>query len=199
MDTYGAVYRRVLMPAWESMIRKRPTMKRWQNLERSQYRRGEEIEKIQLASLRRVLTHAGDHIPYYRDLFRTLRFSPAEISSVSDLAALPFLTKEIHSRALSGFARPPHACHAHSQAHQRLQRSAGLFRVRPQQRGVAAGREVARLRMGRYRPGAAPCTIGGCRLRSSGFGGAKARLDRYSVGRRMWTAFGRTRRAWRAS
>lgn len=45
----------------------------------------------QAAMLRRALRHAGDTVPYYRDLFRRLRFDPAR----SELAELPVLTKDL--------------------------------------------------------------------------------------------------------
>jgi phenylacetate-CoA ligase len=95
MDTYTAFYSRLLMPAWEGLVRDRPTMTRWALLDQTQWRPSEEIQKLRLAHLRRLLLHAGERIPHYRDLFRRERFDPAGLRTLDELAQLPILTREV--------------------------------------------------------------------------------------------------------
>lgn len=64
------------------------------------------LEAFQLEECRRFLAFAGEHSPYYQDLFRRVGFSPAQMNSLGDLKSLPVIEKEsliqenerIHSR-----------------------------------------------------------------------------------------------------
>jgi phenylacetate-CoA ligase len=72
-------------------------------LEESQWWPTEKLRALQIERLRTLLVDAGRHVPYYRDLFRALRFDPAAITSLADLQRLPFLTKPLirtHTEAL---------------------------------------------------------------------------------------------------
>jgi len=62
-------------------------------LERTERCSYEELEAIQLGSLRRLLTHAYANVPAQRDSMRAARFHPNDLRSVSDLAVLPILTR----------------------------------------------------------------------------------------------------------
>jgi phenylacetate-CoA ligase len=53
----------------------------------------EAIHRHQLARLSRLLEHAGDHVPYYRDLFRKHGFDHRAVTSVHVLTQLPVLDK----------------------------------------------------------------------------------------------------------
>jgi phenylacetate-CoA ligase len=53
----------------------------------------EQILRYQEESLQRLIKHAAEHVPYYRELFRKLGLSPQEIKTVSDLPKLPILEK----------------------------------------------------------------------------------------------------------
>jgi phenylacetate-CoA ligase len=46
-----------------------------------------------LVALRAMLIHAGTTSPHYREVFKRVGFDPNAVTSPSDLAALPFLTK----------------------------------------------------------------------------------------------------------
>ena len=46
-----------------------------------------------LAALKAMLIHAGATSPYYRDVFQRVGFDPNAVTSLSDLAALPFITE----------------------------------------------------------------------------------------------------------
>ena len=62
-------------------------------LERSQWWTPPELEAYRVARLRGFLIDIGDRVPYYRSLFRQCRFDPAGVASLTDLQALPLLTK----------------------------------------------------------------------------------------------------------
>jgi phenylacetate-CoA ligase len=178
MDTYGAFYRRVLMPAWEGVVRQRPTMKRWQELEKIQYRPRQEIEQIQLVHLKRLLAHAGDHIPYYRDLFREHGFAPAEITSLRDLALLPFLTKEIiREQYLDLVDERTRATHIHKHT----SGSSGQPVFFEYDRNSEVWRQAVKWRgygWAGYHPGMRSLHYWGMPVGLAGLTGAKARLDR---------------------
>jgi phenylacetate-CoA ligase len=53
----------------------------------------ERLRAVQVERLRRLLRHAGERVPFYRDAFRGLGIEPASIDSLADLARLPVLTK----------------------------------------------------------------------------------------------------------
>ncbi|MCF8256976.1 MAG: hypothetical protein K9J06_05460 [Flavobacteriales bacterium] len=55
----------------------------------------DEIRQEQLTLLKGNLIHANDKIPYYREMFRTIGFYPSDLTSLSQLSALPVLTKDV--------------------------------------------------------------------------------------------------------
>lgn len=93
MDVYGGMYRTVLMPGWER-LRGRRTFERLRYLERSQWEPASSVRALQAMELRRLLVHAGERIPYYRELFASVGFDPRRLASTDDLAKLPLLTKD---------------------------------------------------------------------------------------------------------
>jgi len=55
----------------------------------------DEIQAKQLARLSALLASAESHVPYYREMFRTLGCRSRDIRSLKDFAAIPVLTKDI--------------------------------------------------------------------------------------------------------
>lgn len=76
-------------------LRRSRTLKLLREIEREPFLASAEVQANQLARLTRLLAHAEQHVPYYRELFRSLKFSSRDIRSVADLAELPVLTKDI--------------------------------------------------------------------------------------------------------
>jgi phenylacetate-CoA ligase len=64
-------------------------------LARSEFWSRERLEKYQTERLRALLSHCGNHVPYYRELFHEVGFDPLQIAHPRDLRALPFLDKEL--------------------------------------------------------------------------------------------------------
>ena len=54
-----------------------------------------EQKKVQLNRLKAILIDAGEHIPYWRELFQKEHFNPQSFDKLSRLEDLPVLTKEI--------------------------------------------------------------------------------------------------------
>jgi phenylacetate-CoA ligase len=109
---YTALVSRALFPAHERLKGHTSAPVR-RALEASQWWPRERLEAVRLERLRTLLGNAGAHVPYYRDLFRHTGFDPRAVRSLSDLAALPFLTKAdiransdaLKSARASGLAR----------------------------------------------------------------------------------------------
>jgi phenylacetate-CoA ligase len=59
------------------------------------YLSSEELYKLRDTHLRSIVRYAAETVPYYQDLFRTMKINPSEIRSVEDLEGLPFLDKEM--------------------------------------------------------------------------------------------------------
>ncbi len=53
------------------------------------------VETYQLKKLRSLLVHAGQTVPYYQEIFRSVQFKPEEASLSRDMSRLPILTKSI--------------------------------------------------------------------------------------------------------
>ncbi len=54
----------------------------------------DQLQALQLKRLQWTLRHAYDHVPHYRALFDATGFHPNDLTSLSDLARLPFTTKK---------------------------------------------------------------------------------------------------------
>lgn len=89
---YTLLISKALFPLQER-LKAHSTVSVHQGLERSQWWPDHELQALQLRRLRALLKECGEHVPYYRKLFRELSFDPAALRSVEDLRALPFLTK----------------------------------------------------------------------------------------------------------
>lgn len=93
MDLYAELVQRALYPIWEGTIRRRPTLDLLRYLEQTQFRPLEDIEALQLGSLRRLLRHSYDHVPFYRARMDAAGMKPEDVRSLSDLRRLPVLDR----------------------------------------------------------------------------------------------------------
>ena len=101
-DLYTTIASSVLFPLHERLKRHTTVAVRG-HMSESQWWPTERLQALRLKRLRDLLFEAGRHVPYYRDLFRTLSIDPAGVQSMADLQRLPFLTKPIiraHTEAL---------------------------------------------------------------------------------------------------
>ena len=99
---YTSLVSRVLFPLHER-LKQHSTVAVRRGLEDSQWWPAERLRALQAERLRALLVDAGQHVPYYRDLFASIGFDPAAMRGVEDLQRLPFLTKPLvrqHTEAL---------------------------------------------------------------------------------------------------
>src|SRR5262245_8678044 len=52
-----------------------------------------DVQTLRDARLRMFLRHAGETVPYYREIWRDLHVNIGEIATLEDLTSLPILTK----------------------------------------------------------------------------------------------------------
>lgn len=94
MNLYTDLCARLLFPLHEK-LKGHDSVARLRLLERSQWLAPAELQALQLARLRDFLGDVGRHVPYYRQLFKELRFDPAALQSLADLRQLPRLDKPL--------------------------------------------------------------------------------------------------------
>ena len=89
------VPRRPVIQLYQLASDRRP-LSRLDELNRTQWLNGDELRALQRRKLHRLLSHAGEHVPYYRRLFDRCGFRPDEIlTDLNSLQRLPILTKDI--------------------------------------------------------------------------------------------------------
>jgi len=89
-----AIIAGMIFPLHES-LKGHDTVARSRALEQSQWWTPSAIAEHQVGRLRSFLSEIGARVPFYRRLFAELQFDPMQVTAVSDLAALPLLTKTI--------------------------------------------------------------------------------------------------------
>lgn len=92
MSLYTTLCSAILFPLHER-LKGHDTRQVLRSLERTQWLSPEALDRLRVGRLRALLMHAAAHTPYYRQRFAEAGFDPAGITSISDLAALPILTK----------------------------------------------------------------------------------------------------------
>jgi phenylacetate-CoA ligase len=91
----GLIKAHVIYPIFEKYL-KRDIRSKLEILQKYRERPRKERDEIQKKRLHHVLSLAGTHVPYYRDLFKKLNFNPDEVlKDMSCLEKLPYLTKDI--------------------------------------------------------------------------------------------------------
>lgn len=84
----------VLIPGFETAVKRRRTFAHWRELEKSQWLPRDQILALQLDRLRRLLTHAATTCPYYRELWPSLALDPASVTTLDALARWPITGKD---------------------------------------------------------------------------------------------------------
>ena len=76
-------------------LKKHTTVSVLKDMEKSQWYTKEQLEQLQLEKLRRLLKRVSQSVPYYSTVMQDNGFDPDGVTSLADLAKLPFLTKAI--------------------------------------------------------------------------------------------------------
>ena len=93
-DPYGALFRQMMLPAWER-LRRRPTLEHLADLERSQWWSLDRLLARQVEDLRALLRHARANVPFYRARMDAAGVSPDDIRDVADIRKLPLLCRDV--------------------------------------------------------------------------------------------------------
>jgi len=91
---YKKIFNTMVFPVVE-LASKTSIQKKLEFLIKSQYFTEHEIGAYQESRLKAVIKHAYENVPYYRNLFDSLKIKPEDIKSKKDLKKLPFLTKKL--------------------------------------------------------------------------------------------------------
>ncbi len=89
----ASLVKHVLLPLHERFVG-RATFARLRELEQTQWWPAERLRELQVRKLRRLLTHAWRHCPFYRRRLAELSYKPADVDSAEYLRRLPLLTKK---------------------------------------------------------------------------------------------------------
>lgn len=66
----------------------------YQKFVKNQWKSFNELQEEQEKQLRHMITYCYENVPYYRDLFKSLKLQPKDIRTIRDLEKLPVLTKD---------------------------------------------------------------------------------------------------------
>lgn len=91
---YRPLYRHVLLPVFDRVIKRRHTLRYWADAERTQWLPAEQHRERQLQALQNLLQHAWESCPYYRSAWQSAGLQPRQVQSLADFAAWPLLTRE---------------------------------------------------------------------------------------------------------
>src|SRR4051812_46753003 len=93
MGLYSRVLEHVLLPSYES-IRGYKHCARRAFVEKSQWWSADRLLEQQRDDLQRLLRHAFDTVPFYRERFRAAGAAPEDFRNLDDLRRLPPLTRQ---------------------------------------------------------------------------------------------------------
>ena len=91
---YEFIYRRILYPLFEGVVRRRHTLRYLHEYERNQWRSHDELQALQWSKIVRLLQFCHEQVPYYRQRWTAAGIHWRDIKTPADFAALPLLTKD---------------------------------------------------------------------------------------------------------
>ena len=65
----------------------------YDSLKRTQYLSNDDLKKLQLNRLQKLIRHAYWQVPYYKKKFDELNLKPKDIKSLNDINKIPSLSK----------------------------------------------------------------------------------------------------------
>lgn len=88
------IHRHVLLPAFESGLKRRRTFCYLKGLERSQWLSRADLERLQFDALRRVVSRAFANCPYYRDDWRQRGIDPQNLQTPDAFHQWPIIDRQ---------------------------------------------------------------------------------------------------------
>lgn len=95
---YGRLYRHLLLPLFDGVVKGRRTMTHWRDAEQSQWWSREQLEEFQLKSLRSLVEHAQATCPYYSEEWSTRGLNASRLQWLQDFSMWPLMTRDIIRR-----------------------------------------------------------------------------------------------------
>src|SRR5437868_11292640 len=87
--------RHLLLPAFETLLKGRKTFVYWRELEKSQWLPRVQLEALQFAALQRLLVHAAQHCPYYRDTWLARGLDVGQLQTLTDFQSWPVIDRDV--------------------------------------------------------------------------------------------------------
>lgn len=94
---YERLFRSVLFPAYETLVRRRATASHIAEYDKSQWLGAEPLAALQLKKLNTLLAHCWEHVPFLQKHWRSAGCEPGELRHASELARYPTITKALIS------------------------------------------------------------------------------------------------------
>jgi len=91
---YGILYRHLLLPVFDRLIKGRQTMTYWGRAEESQWWTRQEHESRQLDALRALLTHASTTCPYYAEEWNRLELNLGNVTTLEAFHKWPLISRD---------------------------------------------------------------------------------------------------------
>lgn len=88
------LHRHLLLPGFETAIKRRKTFRYWAELERSQWRSREDVATLQFAALRRLIAHAYANCPYYRQSWDQIGLHPDQLVEPANVGRWPVIDRD---------------------------------------------------------------------------------------------------------
>jgi phenylacetate-CoA ligase len=87
------LHRHILVPTFETLVKRRKTLGYLRELEQSQWLGRSEVEGRQLDALGRLLAHAHENCPYYGETWRNQKLDPRALRKLSDFCDWPIVDR----------------------------------------------------------------------------------------------------------
>jgi phenylacetate-CoA ligase len=89
------IHRHLLLPAFETGLKRRNTLRYWAELEQTQWLDPATLAQLQLNSLRDLLAHAARNCPYYRNEWRERGLDASKLGSLREFRQWPVIDRDI--------------------------------------------------------------------------------------------------------
>ena len=90
---YETLFRHVLFPSYESLVKRRSTARYMAEYEGSQWLTPDELRALQLRKLNALLAHCWRHVPFLQAHWRNAGCAPGDLGHVEELQRYPTLSK----------------------------------------------------------------------------------------------------------
>ncbi len=104
---YERLFRSVLFPAYETVVRRRATASHIAEYEANQWLDADSLAALQLKKLNTLLAHCWEHVPFLQSHWRSAGCSPGKLRHLNELARYPTLTKAHISANYDGMTAVP--------------------------------------------------------------------------------------------